>query len=143
MKKFIVFLVVILVIIATISYVYLNYKSNYNIAQKENFQFESYYNQEIFGPDVATVINKAIDKNANNNIEKDNKGNYIENSTNSIKIDIKFIDDDKIHSMEEIFNKGIGTFMQYYSQIKFKCTKIDYHKSSKKVKYMLFEQITK
>ena len=143
MKKFIIFLVVILMIIATISYLYLNYKANYNIAQKENFQFESYYNQEIFGPDVATVINKAIDKNSNNNIKKDNKGNYIEDNTNSIKIDIKFIDDDKIHNMEEIFNKGIGTFMQYYSQIKFKCTEIDYHKSSKKVKYMLFEQITK
>ena len=143
MKKFIIFLVVILIIIATISYVYLNYKANYNIAQKENFQFESYYNQEIFGPDVATVINKAIDKNSNNNIKKYNKVNYIEDNANSIKIDIKFIDDDKIHNMEEIFNKGIGTFMQYYSQIKFKCTKIDYHKSSKKVKYMLFEQITK
>ncbi len=143
MKKFIIFLVVILMIIATISYLYLNYKANYNIAQKENFQFESYYNQEIFGPDVATVINKAIDKNSNNNIKKDNKGNYIEDNTNSIKIDIKFIDDDKIHNMEEIFNKGIGTFMQYYSQIKFKCTKVDYHKSSKKVKYILFEQITK
>ena len=143
MKKFIIFLVVILMIIATISYLYLNYKANYNIAQKENFQFESYYNQEIFGPDVATVINKAIDKNSNNNIKKDNKGNYIEDNTNSIKIDIKFIDDDKIHNMEEIFNKGIGTFMQYYSQIKFKCTKIEYHESTKKIKYMLFEQITK
>lgn len=143
MKKFIIFLVIILIIIATVSYVYLNYKVNYNIAQKENFQFESYYNQEIFGPDVATVINKAIDKNESNNIKKDNKGKYIENSSNSIKIDIRFIDDDKIHNMEEIFNNGIGTFMQYYSQIKFKCTKIDYHKSSKKVKYMLFEQITK
>ena len=143
MKKFIIFLVIILIIIATVSYVYLNYKVNYNIAQKENFQFESYYNQEIFGPDVATVINKAIDKNESNNIKKDNKGKYIENSSNSIKIDIRFIDDDKIHNMEEMFNNGIGTFMQYYSQIKFKCTKIDYHKSSKKVKYMLFEQITK
>ncbi len=143
MKKFIIFLVIILIIIATISYVYLNYKTNYNIAKKENFQFESYYNQEIFGPDVATVINKAIDKNSTNNIKKDNRGYYIENDTDSIKIDIKFIDDDKIHVMEEISNKGIGTFMQYYSQIKFKCTKIDYHKSTKKVKYMLFEQITK
>lgn len=143
MKKFIIFLVIILIIIATISYVYLNYKTNYNIAKKENFQFESYYNQEIFGPDVATVINKAIDKNSTNNIKKDNRGYYIENDIDSIKIDIKFIDDDKIHVMEEISNKGIGTFMQYYSQIKFKCTKIDYHKSTKKVKYMLFEQITK
>ena len=134
MKKFIIFLVVILIIIATVSYIYLNYKVSYDIAKKENYQFESYYNQEIFGPDVATVINKAVDKNSTN---------FIENDTNSIKIDIKFLDDDKTHKMEEIFNNGIGTFMQYYSQIKFKCTKIEYHESTKKIKYMLFEQITK
>lgn len=143
MKKFIIFLVVILIIIATISYIYLSYKANYKIAQTENYQFESYYNQEIFGPDVATVINKAVDKNSTNDISKDNKGKFIENDKNSIKIDIKFIDDDKIHNMEEIFNTGIGKFMQYYSQIKFKCTKIEYHTTTKKVKYMLFEQITK
>lgn len=143
MKKFIIFLVVILIIIATISYIYLNYKVSYDIAKKENYQFESYYNQEIFGPDVATVINKAVDKNSTNNISKDNKGNFIENDTNSIKIDIKFLDDDKTHKMEEIFNNGIGTFMQYYSQIKFKCTKIEYHGTTKKVRYMLFEQISK
>ncbi len=143
MKKFIIFLVVILIIIATVSYIYLDYKVSYDIAKKENYQFESYYNQEIFGPDVATVINKAVDKNSTNNISKDNKGNFIENNTNSIKIDIKFLDDDKTHKMEEIFNNGIGTFMQYYSQIKFKCTKIEYHESTKKIKYMLFEQITK
>jgi len=143
MKKFIIFLVVILIIIATISYIYLNYKVSYDIAKKENYQFESYYNQEIFGPDVATVINKAVDKNSTNNISKDNKGNFIENDTNSIKIDIKFLDDDQTHKMEEIFNNGIGTFMQYYSQIKFKCTKIEYHGTTKKVRYMLFEQITK
>lgn len=143
MKKFIIFLVVILIIIATVSYIYLDYKVSYDISKKENYQFESYYNQEIFGPDVATVINKAVDKNSTNNISKDNKGNFIENNTNSIKIDIKFLDDDKTHKMEEIFNNGIGTFMQYYSQIKFKCTKIEYHESTKKIKYMLFEQITK
>ena len=62
MKKFIIFLVVILIIIATVSYIYLNYKVSYDIAKKENYQFESYYNQELFGPDVATVINKAVDK---------------------------------------------------------------------------------
>ena len=90
MKKFIIFLVVILIIIATVSYIYLDYKVSYDIAKKENYQFESYYNQEIFGPDVATVINKAVDKNSTNNISKDNKGNFIENNTNSIKIDIKF-----------------------------------------------------
>lgn len=33
-------------------------------------------------------------------------------------------------------------FVQYYGQITFKCTKIEYHKTTKKVKYMYIEQIT-
>lgn len=142
MKKIVIFLVIVLIIVATISYIYINYKFNYNIAQRENAQFESYYQQEIFGPDLATLINKAEDNNVKNEIKKDNKGIYIENNTNSIRIDIKFLDDDNIHTMEEISRSGTNTFMQYYNQIKFKCTKIEYHNSTGKVKYMLFEQMT-
>lgn len=143
MKKFIIFLLVVLIIVATVSYVYFNYKLNYNETKRQNYQFESYYNQEIFGPDLATAINKATDSNKKNEVQKNSKGGFIENDTNSIKIDIKFLDDDKIHKMEEISNSGIPTFIQYYNQIKFKCTKIEYHQKTNLVRYMLFEQITK
>lgn len=143
MKKFIIFLLVVLIIVATVSYVYFNYKLNYNETKRQNYQFESYYNQEIFGPDLATAINKATDSNKKNEVQKNSKGGFIENDTNSIKIDIKFLDDDKIHEMEEISNSGISTFIQYYNQIKFKCTKIEYHQKTNLVSYMLFEQITK
>ncbi len=143
MKKFIIFLLIVLIIVATVSYVYFNYKLNYNETKRQNYQFESYYNQEIFGPDLATAINKATDSNKKNEVQKNSKGGFIENDTNSIKIDIKFLDDDKIHEMEEISNSGIPTFIQYYNQIKFKCTKIEYHQKTNLVRYMLFEQITK
>ena len=33
-------------------------------------------------------------------------------------------------------------FINYYSNIKFKCVDIKYHSSTNQVKYMLFEQIT-
>ena len=82
-------------------------------------QFESYYNQEIYGTDLATIINKAVDSNKNNEIQKDNKGKYINNDKDSINIDIKMLDDNgTIYSMEKIFNGGTSTFVQYYSQIK-------------------------
>ena len=143
MKKTILLILAILaIIIATISYLYMTNKANYEMAQKQNVQYESYYQQEIYGPDLATLINKAVDDNNKNDVEKTKKGKYIENTTNSINIDIKFTDDNTIHAMEEIYNGGISTFIQYYNQIKFKCTKIDYHASTHKVKYMLFEQIT-
>lgn len=143
MKKLAIYFFIIIAIIVAISYLYLNYKANFYRTQKENKQFESYYNQEIYGTTLATIINKAIDNNKNNEIQKDNKGKYINNDNNSINIDIKMLDDNgTIYNMEKIYNGGISTFVQYYGQIKFKCTKIEYHKTTNKVKYMLFEQIT-
>ena len=91
MKKLAIFFLIIIVIIVGISYIYLNYKANYYQAKKENNQFESYYNQEFYGADVVTIINKAIDNNLTNAVGRDNKGKFIENDTNSIKIDIKMI----------------------------------------------------
>ena len=69
-------------------------------------------------------------------------GKYIDNKSNSINIDVKIIDNDKIYTMETLYNGGMENFIQYYNQIKFKCTIIEYHKDTNKVKYMLFEQIT-
>ena len=142
MKKLAIFFLIIIVIIVGISYIYLNYKANYYQAKKENNQFESYYNQEFYGADVATIINKAIDNNLTNAIGRDNKGKFIENDTNSIKIDIKMIDNDTIYDMETLYAGGMDKFVQYYNQIKFKCTKIEYHSTNGKVKYLFIEQIT-
>ena len=120
---------------------YLNYKANYNEAKRENNQFESYYNQEFYGADVVTIINKAYDNNLTNAVEKDDKGIFKENETNSIKIDVKMLDTDTTYNMETLYSGGMQNFVEYYSGIKFKCTKIEYH-PNKKVKYMLIEQIT-
>lgn len=143
MKKIIVFLIIISIIVAGIAYIYLNYKINYNETKKENMQFENYYNEEIYGADLATLINKAIDLNQKNEITKDANGKYISNDTNSINIDIKMLDDNSnIYNMEKFYGGGINTFTAYYNQIKFKCTKLEYHIKTNKIKYMLFEQIT-
>ena len=108
---------------------YLNYKASYNTAKKENLKFESYYNQEIEGAELATIINRAINENNINEIEKNKKGKFIDNDKNSINI---FIGK----------NQTKYKVVQYYNKIKFKCTDIKYHKTTNKVKYMLFEQIT-
>ena len=36
----------------------------YEMAQKQNIQYESCYQQEIYGPDLATLINKAVDEDS-------------------------------------------------------------------------------
>ncbi len=142
MKKIALFFLIITIIVVGISYMYLNYKADYNEAQKANMEFESYYNQNIMGTDLTTIINKAIDNNKNNKIKQDSKGKYINNDENSINIDVKMLDKDETYTMETFYNGGIEKFVQYYGTIQFKCTKIEYHKTTNKVKYMLFEQIT-
>ena len=84
-----------------------------------------------------------MDSNYNNGIQKNNNGKYIPNDTNSIEIDIKMLDNDTTYTMETIFNGQVELFATYYRDIKFKCTKLEYHEKTKRVKYMLFEQITK
>ena len=142
MKKLAVFFLIIVIIIVGISYMYLSYKANYHEAQRENNQFESYYNQEFYGADVATIVNKAYDSNLTNSVQRDNSGNFIENDTTSIKIYLKMLDTDETYNMETIYKGGMDKFVQYYGSIKFKCTKIEYHNKTQKVKYMLIEQIT-
>lgn len=142
MKKIAIFLLIIISIVSTISYLYLNSISNQRIAQKENIKFEIYKDEEITGAEVTTLINKAINSNQQNEVEKDKKGRYMDNETNSINVDIKFIDDDVTYNIEKIYNNGMDKFLTYYRDIKFKCVDVQYHDKTQKIKYMLFEQIT-
>lgn len=142
MKRIIVFCSIILVIIATVWFNYMNYKSSYNSTLKENLEFEKLYQEEIYGTDLTTIINKVINSNEINNVEITKEKKYINNDINSINIDINMVDIDSIYSMETLYNGGMEKFVEYYGNIQFKCTQIDYHKSTKKVKYLLFEQIS-
>ena len=142
MKKIVILFVIIIIIICGISYLYLNYKAEFNMTKKANLEFEKYLNEEIYGTDLATIINRAVDNNEKNEVQKNNKAIYLDNETTSISIEIKMIDNDTIYQMETIYNKGIQNFINYYGNIKFKCVDVKYHSSTNKVKYMLFEQIT-
>ena len=142
MKKIAIFLLIVVIIICIIFGLYINYKTNYNIYRKENLEFEKYLNKEIYGAELVTVINKAINKNEQNAVDKDNKGIYLNNDENSIKIEIMITDNDTIYPMEIIYNGGTQNFISNYRNIQFKCVDIKYHDTTHKVKYMLFEQIT-
>lgn len=123
MKKIALVFLLIVIIIAGMSYLYLNYKINLNTAKTENKFFQSYYEKEIKGSELATIMNKAVDNNTKNDIQKDPKGKYINNDNNSINIDIKMLDIDKIYDMETLYAGGIAKFAQYYGDITFKCTR--------------------
>lgn len=142
MKKVFIFSVIVLIIVAIIGFRYISYKNEYNIIQSENLEFEEYKDQEVYGLTVGTIINKAVDKNTKNKIEKDDRGKFIQNEENSIKVELYMVENDKHYElqMEQIYNSGTEQFVQYYGNIKFKCSKIAYHKKTGRIKYILFEQ---
>ena len=142
MKKIIIcILSVFLVVICIVSYSV--YQKNENTAQIgiDNKTYESYYNKEVLGTDIISIINKAIDSNEKNDIKIGKDGNYIEDEKNSIRIEIKFKELDKVITMERINNVGIEKFWSNYGALSFKCTKIEYHEKTHRVKYMYFEEI--
>ena len=92
MKKFIILCSIIIAVVATVWFNYNNYKINYNRTLSENFEYEEIYQKEIYGTGLTTVINKVINNNEKNNVEKSNDKKYINNNTNSISVEIKMLD---------------------------------------------------
>ena len=140
-KNLLVILGIFLIIIAILSYTYYNYKRITIITQKTNLEYENYTEKEIIGSSLMTLINKATDQNEKNAISKDKNKRYIENEENSIKIEVKFKESDKIYTMEAISELGYESFVKNYSNMNFICTKKEYHKKTNQIKYLLFEQI--
>lgn len=142
MKKIIIFIVIlILIIVSVVGIKYSAYKTEYNNIQQENSIYEKCKDTETSGLDIATLINKSVDKNTKNKVEKLENGEFIQNEENSIEIEIYIKDSEKTYKMETIYNNGTEQFVQYYGNIMFKCSKIEYHKKTGQVSYILFEQI--
>ena len=142
MKKYVLSIItIVLIIVAIIAYKVYDYKVNQNNMANNNKTYNSFYEKEVLGTDVATLINKAIDNNNKNSVEKSDEGVYINNNNNSINIDIKFKDLDKPISMERIDELDSIKFVQNFGGFSFKCTKIEYHEKTGNVKYMYFEKV--
>lgn len=142
MKKFIALFIIIAIAILSIIYGYFTFKQNSNNIAKHNLEYEYYMNKEIYGTELATVINKATENNEKFNIKKDNKGLYIDDEQTSIKIQIHILDNNTTYNMEAFYMNGIDMFVKNFSTIKFKCTNIRYHPSTKRVSYLYFEQLS-
>lgn len=146
MKKNIIIISLILVLIILISIIGIKVNAKTSkVIKKQNSEYEQYLNNEIYGTDVITLINKAVNNNEANKVTKDEKGFYIDNNQNSIKIDIVMITDEEklettVYKMEAISKVGIKEFIKNFNTAKFKCTKTEYHKETGKIKYIQIEQ---
>lgn len=142
MKRTIVFILCILIIILSIFWTkYMEYKNEQSLIQEHNIEYEKYLNKQITGRELTTTINRAVNNNEENYVSKDEQGFYIEDDTNSVKIEIKITDNDTTYQMETLYNGGMVNFIQYYNEIYFECTNIDYN-SKGKVSHIIFEQKT-
>ena len=146
MKTNIIILISILLIIcAFVVYFVINYRNMQMQAQINNKEYNTYKEKTIVGTTLVSIINKTVDNNEKNNIEKDNSNVYIENEDNSIKIYIYFLGEDgkrieTPYTMEQIYNKGSDSFIKLYGTSNFTCTNIDYHSKTGNVKSLTFEQ---
>lgn len=142
MKKLLLILLSLFIIIIFSIYGLLinNEKQNEDL-KNYNKEYEQYLNKTINGTELATLINKVININEKNGIQKDDNNYYVENQENSIKIEIKLILTEKTYPMEEIYNKDTAEFVKHFSLEEFKCTSIEYHNKTRKISKMLFEQI--
>lgn len=140
-QSFLLVLIAIFIIICIICTVLINLQAEQDIIKKENSEFEKYLNKEILGTELASLISKVVDKNERNLVLKDEKGYYIENSKDSIKIDLKMTTINKTYPMEEIYNNEIVLFVKNFNLIKFKCINIEYHKKTGKISKLIFEEL--
>ena len=140
-KSIFIILTIFLIITIAISYFLWESQRRVESANRINQEYNTYYDKTILGTDVASIINKTIDQNEKNKIEKDENNVYLENETNSIKIYLKFLESDDTFLMVAISNRGIESFIKYYSASNFKCTSIEYHEKTKYVKSLTFEQV--
>lgn len=142
MKKTLIIIIAIIIALTSIAIVIVKKAENQgNNLMNFNKYYESFLDKEIFGSDVATLINKAIDNNEKNNVSKDEKNIYLDNGVNSIKIYIRLLEADKDYEMEVISGVGMTEFISNYNTLEFKCTKITYHESTGRVATLLIEEI--
>ncbi len=132
----------IIILLFTVALLY-NYNRNVKQTQYFNKQYESYYQKEILGTELATLLNKAMDYNEKSGAQKDDKDLYYLEDEDTILVEVKFFEKKKTYTfrMEDILSKKMENFINFYATASFKCTKIEYHEKSKKVKSLYFEQV--
>lgn len=146
MKKTLIIISLILLTIIVVCLSIINAKTKVSkLSLKQNSEFEQYLENNIYGTDVITLINKAISYNQTNNVQTDENGFYINNNQNSIQIDAVMITNSEnqetaTYKMETISKVGITEFIKGFNSAEFKCTKKEYHSQTGKISYIEITQ---
>ena len=102
-KTLIIILSLLLVIVAVVGLYINNTRKLVKYAEKNNKEYENFYQQEILGTTLISIINKAINDNEKNGVPKEEGTIYYQdNNKNSVQITIKFLDSDRLIKMEDL-----------------------------------------
>ena len=141
MKKMLIIVTTIFLVVMIILSIFLiNIKNENRKLQQINMQYEQYINKEIYGTELATLINKSIDNNQKYNIPKDENGIYIQDNNYSIKITIKMLATQEVYEMEKIFEYKVEQFIELFNNSKFKASNVLYHQNTGRISQIDFEQ---
>ena len=81
-NKFLLIIILFIVILAIAVYGIYLYRSKTIESQKINNEYKSYYNVQIIGNELLSIINKTADIDSQYGVQKNDEGMYIENDTN-------------------------------------------------------------
>lgn len=111
------------------------------------YNLKSINGRAIYGADVLTIINKAIDNNEEKNIQKDENGFYLENNKDSVKVELILLSKDEegnqkevVHQMETLQKVGLDEFISRFGLTSFECTNFEYS-SQKRISKIYIKQL--
>ena len=142
MKKTAIIIITIFIIIIAIVAINLKAVADDKKAIKQfNQEYEQYLGKQVYGTEVTTVINKAIENNKKYNISKDENDMYIDDGKNCIKVELNMVTVEKTFQMEQLYKAGLTEFVKNFNTIYFECNNIEYHKENGKVSKIVFTEI--
>lgn len=140
-KTAIIIITIFVIIIAIVSVNLKAISDDKKAVQQFNQEYEHYLGKKVYGTEVTTVINKAIENNKKYNISKDEDGMYIDDEKNCIKVELNMVTVEKTFQMEQLYKAGITEFVKNFNTIYFECNNIEYHKETGKVSKIVFTEI--
>lgn len=142
-KTLLVICIIFLIIMLVLFWNFRQIQTENRAIKKFNYDYEFYNREGLCGIDITTVINKAIDNNEKYEVKKDENGYYIPDEENSINIEVTLINNEKTYKMERIKEVGLESFVEFFGEVEFKCTNIEYHEKTGKISKMTFESLQK
>lgn len=144
MKKILIIIIVaVITVVAVFTGKYIELSKQKSEVKKINNEFLAYQKSIVKINKIVTLMNRAIDINNKNNIEKDENGIYEENNTNSIKVYLKVKSSDSKMEMERLMlndKAGVEKVEYAFSDLIFEMTNVEYHKKTGQVKSITFEE---